>query len=164
MYVFYIIYRYSLALKVFKKKEDYHYDNDECIIWIQIIKPTFSQLGKCPSSSQFTNHTFKCCMQVAASYYHKMGEKHNSVKHTLVWAKPYIPLDKHTKTSEMCVVATRALSFDICLGRRWLWKISSWQFNFNYSSLWEKDSFETHFIFSMVVRMFLFNNSKIERP
>lgn len=47
-------------------------------------------------------------MQVASSYYHKMGETHNALKHTLMWAKPYIPLDKHKKTSEMCVVATRA--------------------------------------------------------
>ena len=52
-------------------------------------------------------------MQVAASYYHKMGEKHNSLKHTLVWAKPYIPLDKHTETSEISIVATRAFSFDM---------------------------------------------------
>lgn len=57
-------------------------------------------------------------MQVAAGYYHKMGEKHNSLKYTLMWAKPYIPLDKHKKTTEICIVATRAFSFDINFGKR----------------------------------------------
>lgn len=50
----------------------------------KLLNPHFLSWANVLLPIQFTNHAFKCCMQVAASYYHKMGEKHNSLKHTLM--------------------------------------------------------------------------------